>query len=116
MLFHSVVEDYAYGMTAKDGIYIPDASYDMAQNAKGEGEANTHTFRIYNLRPRWLQVQAKPDCGCTGTSWENARITPFGWKDTATTMKTRKGQKSSVSIIFETDSASQKRVFAFLAS
>jgi hypothetical protein len=111
ILFHGVIQDYAYGAFMTDGIFIPYHSYKSPGGTAGEV---AHTFRIYNLRARRLQVQAEPDCGCTGTSWKSAAIAPFGWKDLIARMRVRKGSSQSVSITIRTDSRDKPFLFAFL--
>lgn len=113
---HRVLQDYVQGSTAPDGIYIPDAGYTIP-NPTG-GESYTHTFRIYNLRPRTLSLRAEPDCGCTGLSWQTASVAPFTWKNISATLRVKPGLQpgvsQSVSIAFNTDSKAQPYVFAFL--
>lgn len=117
LLFGGTITDYARGLLAPDGIYIPNSTHRFA----GEDDKRvvlSHTFRIYNLRPRRLSVQAEPDCGCSGVSWHNAVIAPFGWKDLTAKMEVKKSrqlqQGQSVGIALRTDSQQKPFLFAFL--
>lgn len=113
LLCRGVIADYAAGMSAPDGIYTPNATYTFTGH-KG-GELRSHTFRIYNLRPRRLSVEAQADCGCTSVSWQQTTIPPFGWRDLKAEMRTT-GPKSqrSVGIALRTSSSTQKWKFVFL--
>ena len=113
LLSRDTLGDYASGLSANDGIYIPDANYKLAER-DAKGGIYSHTFRIYNLRPRKLNVKAEPDCGCTNVSWSNATIPPFGWKEITAQMKV--GKPSSVGVGFHSDSVRQPWTFAFLKS
>lgn len=115
-LFRSTLTDYTNGMAAQDGIYMPNPSYQFSKAEAKEG-LYSHTFRIYNLRPRRLAVEAHPDCGCTRVSWEKATILPFGWKDLTAEMKANKSNVgSSVAVGLRLDSSHQPWLFAFLKS
>lgn len=118
LLFHGVVTDYARGLSAPDGIYIPGSTHKFAKQ-EAKGGVFSHTFRIYNLRPRRLSVEAQPDCGCTGVSWERTTIPPFGWKELTAKMQAKKSalsERQSVSIALRTDSRDKPWVFAFLVA
>lgn len=116
LLFRGTLTDYAYATTAKDGVYIPNSSYRFSSSETKDG-MYSHTFRIYNLRPRYLGVEAQPDCGCTGVSWEKTNIIPFGWKDITAKMKSdNSGKGNSVAIGFQANSPHQPWLFAFLKS
>ena len=121
-LFPGFTADYAHALTAPDGIYVPNPRHEFAAAQSG---TLTHTFRIYNLRPRRLTVQAEPDCGCTGTSWESATLAPFSWKDLTATLQAKPQANAhakpasasrSVGIALRTDSAAQPFVFVFLVA
>ncbi len=112
-LSHDTLTDYAYGVFMTDGIYIPNPTFTVSSQEQG-GKVS-HTFRIYNLRPQRLSVQAHPDCGCTGVSWENATIAPFGWKDISAGMEIKGvATGKSVSIAFRTDKRDKPFLFAFM--
>ena len=116
LLFKGTLAEYADGMSVKDGIYIPDSSYRFLKSEAKDG-MYSHTFRIYNLRPRRLEVEAQPDCGCTGVSWEKTSILPFGWEDVTAQMKsTGNDNGNSVAIGFHSSSSHQPWTFAFLRS
>lgn len=116
LLFHGVVTDYARGLSAPDGVYIPSPTHKFSKQ-EARGGVLSHTFRIYNLCPRRLTVQAEPYCGCTGVSWQRATIPPFGWKELTAKMEAKTSalsQQQSVGIALHTDSRDQPFVFAFL--
>jgi hypothetical protein len=122
ILSGSVIANYVRGFFAPDGIYIPKPLHQFSiQDAKGG--VFTHTFRIYNLRPRRLAIKAEPDCGCTGVSWNSAVIAPFGWKDITAKMqapgekvsgKVMPSQQSSVNVTLRTNSTIKPYLFVFL--
>jgi len=114
MIFQGFVSDYTRAALAADGIYIPQPSYRFVDKKAGEA---SHTFRIYNARPRRLSVEAQPDCGCTGVSWTRTTIAPFGWKDLTAKMRRDEAIKDngrSVSIGLQTDSPTRPWLFMFL--
>lgn len=111
----NILTDYAHGISAPDGIYIPNATHQFAKDEAKNG-AYSHTFRIYTLRPRVLQIEAQPDCGCTGVSWSKASIAPFGWKDLTGEMRASSSNASSVAIALQTNSPNKKWAFLFLQS
>jgi hypothetical protein len=113
LAFQGLVSDYTRAAFAADGIYIPQAKHRFENNKGGEA---SHTFRIYNVRPRRLAVEAQPDCGCTGISWTRATIAPFGWKELTAKIESRgvSRAKSSVSIGLHTDSVARPWLFMFL--
>lgn len=115
VLFHRTVDDYTRGLFQPDGIYIPQPSYTFAQH-EAKGGVYSHTFRVYNLRPRTLIVEAQPDCGCTGISWKNATIMPFGWKDLTAKMQDKSTDSASVAIALRTNIPTKKWAFVFLKS
>ena len=117
MVCQKQASDYFTGFLAPDGIYIPQPTRAFVpEDAKGD--ELTHTFHIYNLRPRRLQIQVEPDCGCAEVSWQSATIAPFGWKKlTAHMGASKKGQGGgSVSIALQTDSPKRKWLFVSLKS
>lgn len=117
LLFGGTVTDYAHGLFAPDGIYIPNPMHRFIGEKSGGG-ALSHEFRIYNLRPRFLSVEVDSDCGCTGVSWRKATIAPFGWRNLTAKMESRKQkqeqQERSVGIAFRTNSRAKPFVWAFL--
>lgn len=116
VLFRGTLTDYAHGMSVQDGIYIPNSNYHLSAEDAKEG-VYSHTFRIYNLRPRLLTVEAQPDCGCTSVSWEKTTLLPFTWKDVTAQMRTNKSSSgSSVAVGFHSNSVRQPWLFAFLQS
>lgn len=116
VVFQSVMPDYMCSLFMPDGIYIPHPTQKFSkQDAKGG--VFSHTFRIYNLRPRWLQVKAEPNCGCTGVSWDQTRIPPLGWIDLTASVKaqtTNLQGPHSVGIAIRTSSFKRKWLFVFL--
>ena len=117
-LFPGFAADYARALAAPDGIYVPNPRHEFAVAQSG---TLTHTFRIYNLRPRRLTVRAEPDCGCTGTSWESATLAPFSWKEMTATLQAKPHAKPAsasraVGIALRTDSAATPFVFVFLVA
>jgi len=116
LLFRSTVSDYISGVSAPDGIYIPNSNYRFEKGEVTSGMYR-HTFRIYNLRPRLLRMEAQPDCGCTTVSWKTAIVPPLGWKDVTAQIKAVNSDRgSSTSIGFHSDSRKQPWLFAFLNS
>ena len=114
VLFHGVMQEYAYGAFMTDGIYIPNSSHKAPSGSFGE---ISHTFRIYNLRSRPLQVSAEPDCECTGVSWEKATVAPFGWKNLTAKMMVHRGETNkSVSIAIRTDRRDKPFLFAHMGT
>jgi len=113
LIFRSLVTDYCRAAFADDGVYIPEPTYSFVGQEAGEA---SHTFRIYNTRPRRLNVEAEPDCGCTGVSWTRAEIAPFGWKDLTAKMRRERAEQRSVSIELHTDSPARPWLFMFLKS
>ncbi len=112
VMFHGIMQEYASGAFVAGGTYIPNSSYRFPSGSVGE---NSHTFRIYNLSARPLQVSAEPDCGCTGVSWTKATVVPFGWKNLTASMVVHKGEPSkSVSIAIRTDRRDKPFLFAFM--
>lgn len=84
--FSNDVISYARALRAPDGIYIPHPTHEFQRN-EDKGGVYSHTFRIYNARPRRLSIQVEADCGCTSVTWKQAIIAPFGWKDLSATME-----------------------------
>jgi hypothetical protein len=115
LLFPNFCTDYIRAALAQDGLYIPRASYRFAASSVQGGEVS-RTFRIYNVRPRRLAVEARPDCGCSAVSWTNTTIVPFGWKDLTAKVETDNKRSTSVSIALKTDSPKQPWLFIFLNS
>lgn len=116
LVFGNVATDYAHAIFAPDGIYIPQSAHRFAAS-EAKGGMFSHTFRIYNLRPRRLSVQAEPDCGCTGVSWQSAVIPPLGWRDLTAKMEADASDASkvrSVGIGVRTDSRIRPMLFMFL--
>lgn len=113
VLFQNTVDDYIRGLFQPDGIYIPQPTYKFAQH-EAKGGVYSHTFRIYNLRPRTLLVQAQPDCGCTGVSWKTTQIAPFAWKYLTAEMQAKSTNATSVTIALQTNSPTERWKFVFL--
>ncbi len=113
---HRMIGDYAYGMTSSQAMYIPDPIYVVPDDFKGE--TATHTFRIYNLRPRAVSLEAEADCGCTGLSWQKASIGPFAWKDisanVAVSPDQRLGVRQTVAVTLRSDSTEKPYLFAYI--
>lgn len=109
---HAALSDYAAGLAKGEAVFIPDSSF--AISGANPNQKVSHTFRVYNLRPQWLQVEAEPDCGCTGTSWQKATIAPFSWKALAvqTNAKPKGEQKQSVAVAIRTNNPQKPYVFA----
>lgn len=119
LLFHGVIQDYAHGLFESDGIYIPNQTYKFLDQDRGH--ILSHTFRIYNLRPRRLAVRVEPDCGCTSLSWRNKIIAPFSWQNFTATMRMPESAKPSdertvIGITVHTDSRAKSLMFAFLVA
>lgn len=111
IVLHSALNDYAHAILAPGHIYIPNSTYE-ATNQQKTGII-THSFRIFNLQTRSLQVQAEPDCSCTGISWKKATIQPFSWKDVSASMRSS-STSTSVAISFHTNNPDKPWLFAFL--
>lgn len=110
MLGHGFVQDYAQALTSPDGLYIPDARHVVPS---GTPPGNySHTFRIYNARPRWISVDAHSNCACTSISWEKTIIPPFIWKNIKVEMKITPDTSSSVSTSFRFSNTSTGYLFA----
>lgn len=77
--FPNAVHDYAYGLVFTKGVYVPNNDFLVGQPQTGQ--TISHTFRVFNLRPRLLVVHAEPSCGCIRVSWRDARLAPFTWKN-----------------------------------
>ena len=103
-----LITDYARGFTATDGIYIPNAYRNAASSHLPQSNEFTYVFKIYNLRPRYLSVEAEPDCGCTAVSWRKATVPPFGWKTFTAKMAVSKvdgvSSKKSAAVSIHTSS------------
>lgn len=113
IVMHESLSEIAYGLTKTDGIYIPHATYTAPANSTGEV---MHVFRIYNLQRQPLKLEAEPDCGCTGLSWQKASIAPFRWKDITAKMEVKPQRSQSVTIVFRTNRREKPYLFAFLRS
>lgn len=109
---YSALSDYAYGFAKGKSVFIPNS--DFRATGTASGVMLSHSFRIYNLRPHWLEVEAEPDCGCTVTSWHEAVITPFGWKSLSveTRAKPKEEPERSVNIAIRTNNVQERYVFA----
>ena len=112
---HAALGDYATGLAKSEPVFIPNPNFEVKGTIPNQSVS--HTFRVYNLRPQWLQVEAEPDCGCTGTSWQKATIAPFGWKEIDVKMKAKpkSAQKQSVAVAIRTSNTQKPYVFAFMA-
>ena len=109
---NAAIGDYATGLVKGEPVFIPNSVFETKGTVPNQ--EISHTFRVYNLRPQWLQVEAEPDCGCTGTSWKKATIAPFSWKSIAVQTKAKpKGeQKQSVAVTIRTSNPQKQYVFA----
>jgi len=109
---HAALGDYATGLAKGEPVFVPNPVFEMKGATPNQDVS--HTFRVYNLRPQWLQVEAEPDCGCIGTSWQKATIAPFSWKALAVQTKAKpKGeQEQSVNIAVRTSNAQKPYIFA----
>ena len=95
-----------------EGLYIPDAHYQFSPQGKTDKTKTlSHTFTLYNGRSQPLRVEASADCGCTGLSWQNATLLPFGRKQITASMNSS-NRSSSVGLTFDFDDG--KYVFASL--
>lgn len=113
MIGHGFVQDYAQALVSPDGLYIPDARYVIPPNTPTGNF--THTFRIYNARPWKISLEANADCGCTGLSWKDARIAPFGWKDIVVEMDILKEYPNkSISVSMKNKYREGSYLFAYM--
>ena len=111
VIFRGTATAYAQGLLARDDVYIPESRHVFRGQTKG---ALSHTFRIYNLRARYLSVQADAGCGCTEVSWEQATIAPFSWRDITATLESTPKKEVSSSVTLKTNSESNPYLFVRL--
>jgi len=102
VLLPDAASDCLRAAVAPDGVYIPNPNHKFAASQNG---LVSHSFRIYNMRPHYLALEAQPDCGCTGVSWKRASVAPFRWKDITATVEAREvsERKASVLVALHTD-------------
>lgn len=95
-----------------EGIYIPDNHYQFStQEVTQKTKTLSHTFTLYNGRPEPLQVEASADCGCTGLSWQNTTIPPFGRRSIIASMN-NSNRSSTIRLNFKIED--KKYIFASL--
>ncbi len=109
---HAALSDYATGLAKGEPVFVPNSVFYL--KGATPDQKVSHTFRVYNLRPQWLQVEAEPNCGCTATSWQKATIAPFSWKALAVQTKAKpKGEQGqSVAVAIRTSNAQKQYIFA----
>ena len=90
-------------LRSAQGLYIPDSHYEFPSQGLGvKTKTLSHTFTLYNGRAHSVAVEADADCGCTGLSWQNAILPPFGRKNITASMNSS-NSSASVGIIFKTE-------------
>lgn len=110
-LFLPFLIGHVYGWVYARGIYVADPIYKLPDNI--ERGSVSHTFRIYNLQPRRLTLQAEPSCGCISSSWSHQSVAPYHWTDFSATMKVGGMSPGAQKYVtFRTDS--RKRPFLFI--
>lgn len=83
-------------MRTEEGIYIPNSHYRLSDEEREQvGKTVSHNFTIYNGRPHPVKVKAAADCGCTGLSWNQTTILPFGQ---ATIVASKKVSRNSSTV------------------
>lgn len=106
--FKGTATAYAQGLLSPDGVYLPESKHTFGGQKQGE---LSHTFRIYNLRARYLTVKADTGCGCTEISWEQATIAPFSWRDITATLESTPKKEVSSSVTLKTNSEANPYLF-----
>ena len=111
--FPNVVRDYFEGIILHQSIYIPDNVY-----VNTDTNENAHvltSFRVFNLRPKPLDIKIEPGCGCIAVSLDHAHINPFSWCSfTASAELDGRITNSDKSIVVHTNDANKTYVFAFI--
>ena len=100
VLLRGPIQPYVSAYSSTHGIHIPSSShkYIVLNNVKERG-GGQHSFTLYNGRSYSQRVYADADCGCTGLSWTQTSIPPFG-KRTISAHTSDKNSNSSVGITF----------------
>lgn len=111
VVFRGTATAYAQGLLARDAVYIPESRHVFRDQKEG---ALSHTFRIYNLRARYLSVKAETGCGCTEVSWEQATIAPFSWQNITATLESTPKKEVSSSVTLKTNSEANPYPFVRL--
>ena len=96
-----LLQPYIEAMRSVEGVYIPEARYQFTtQEVSSQNKTLLHTFALYNGRAQPLQIEASADCGCTGLSWQNTTLPPFGRKQITASMESKQ-QNKSINIYFK---------------
>lgn len=88
-------------MRSAQGVYIPNEHYQFSdQEVSSKTKTLSHTFTLYNGRAQPLRIEATADCGCTGLSWQNATLPPFGREQITASMNSS-SRSQSVGLTFK---------------